>query len=77
MSQGQDVRYVGSVRGTATYKVADPKVECGEATVIVVDDGSDEPAVHCLTCSAYKCVHAERARTHAQSRPDGEGRSYG
>jgi hypothetical protein len=52
------VRYVGTAGRTSTYKVADTKVEGGEAAVILVGDGSVSPAVQCLTCPAYKCEHA-------------------
>lgn len=50
------IRHVGTIRETSTFKVADDKVENGEAAVIVV--GTFSPVISCLTCGGYKCLHA-------------------
>lgn len=50
------IRHVGTIRETSTFKVADDKVEHGEAVVIVV--GERAPTINCLTCGGYKCLHA-------------------
>lgn len=59
----QAIRCIGTSGRTTTYKVADDKVEGGEAAVIAVDeDLFDGPVVNCVTCSAYKCSHAFAVR---------------
>lgn len=56
------IRLVGTVRETSTYKVADDKVESGEAVVLVI--GSVAPVITCMTCGGYKCAHARAIASH-------------
>ena len=60
------IRHIRTTNGVSTYKIADDKIDGGEAAVVVTREDGGREIAHCVTCSRTErndgagCAHAQR-----------------